>query len=136
MTFSLDTDEEKARYEARPPSEVKIPQGVWLTKHALTQGIQYAEHAYQCFDVRWDHETKDWVATKTNYVQVSRTKSYGFGSTELTVYNNKDAHFSLEAAQARVKVLVDAKRKNMLKTLAALESKASVLTTIPTIPEG
>ena len=125
-------DATKARYDQRPPRHVKIPGGVWLTKYALTKGIEYAEHAYDCFDVRWVDD--NWTHEKQGYVSVrfDRGTTFGVGSMS---FHNKDFHFTLEAAQARVTAMVAAKRKSVEKMLAKLDATANKVTTFASVPD-
>lgn len=129
MKFDAAT---QACHDKRPHLTVKIPGGVWLTKYALTKGIEYAEHAYDCFDVR--RVDGDWTHEKEGYVSVRFDRGTAFGEGSM-LFHNKDYHFSLEAAQARVAAMVAAKRKSVEKMLAKLDATANKVTTFASVPD-
>lgn len=91
------------------------PRIVYITKYALTQGI------WEMCEIKMEHVKDDKVMVVSSS-----------GSTNgRMVFHGKDWHFTLEAAQARVKDMITAKldslRKEKSKLIALYQNGVEVV---------
>lgn len=97
----------------QPPSRIPIPNGVYVTKYALTKGIKFYPNAAEIQFYSWNYEKNDWDTRLPGMVDVGEQSFHGEG---------REWHRTLEGAKAQVKKMIEAKKKSIAKQLKALDA--------------